>query len=81
MEKLDRSRLTISPIEVSNLIVISALVVYVHGDVAEVGVFKGGSAKIISENIRGKKLHLFETFEGLPKISEKDKKGQFEVDY
>ncbi len=42
------------------------------GDMAEVGVYQGGSAKIICE-VKGKnKLHLFDTFEGLPKISDKD---------
>lgn len=37
------------------------------GDFAEVGVCKGTSAKIICEAKGGKLLHLFDTFEGLPK--------------
>lgn len=38
----------------------------VPGDIAEVGVYKGGSARLICE-VKGKrKLHLFDTFEGLP---------------
>jgi hypothetical protein len=53
-----------------------------HGGVfAEVGVFRGASAKLICE-AKGKTiLHLFDTFEGLPdEVSERDgrfKKGMF----
>ncbi len=39
----------------------------IQGDIAEVGVFKGASAKIICEIKGDKRLHLFDTFEGLPK--------------
>jgi O-methyltransferase len=40
------------------------------GDLAEVGVFEGGSARIICENREpGRALHLFDTFAGLPEIS------------
>ncbi len=42
------------------------------GDMAEVGVYQGGSAKIICEVKGQRKLHLFDTFEGLPQPSEKD---------
>jgi O-methyltransferase len=43
------------------------------GDIAEVGVYKGGSAKLISQIKGDKKLHLFDTFEGMPeKRSEHD---------
>jgi len=45
----------------------------IEGDIAEVGVYKGGSAKLICEAIKGAKdVHLFDTFEGLPKLSSKD---------
>ena len=43
------------------------------GDLAEVGVFKGDSAMMISEAKGSNNLYLFDTFEGLPNISEKDK--------
>jgi O-methyltransferase len=53
----------------------------VPGAYAEVGVFKGASAKIICELKGDKNLHLFDTFEGLPESSEFDrgvhKKGQY----
>jgi O-methyltransferase len=37
-----------------------------EGDIAEVGVFEGGSAWIIREAIPGPKMHLYDTFTGLP---------------
>lgn len=55
----------------------------ISGDVAEVGVFKGGTAKIIAQ-LKGKKnLYLFDTFEGLPDRTKHDDavlyKGRFNV--
>jgi len=44
----------------------------IPGDIAEVGVYKGGSAKIICLAKGDKHLHLFDTFEGLPKVEEID---------
>jgi O-methyltransferase len=42
------------------------------GDFAEVGVYKGASAKLISEAKGDKPLRLFDTYEGLPPSSERD---------
>jgi len=57
----------------------------VDGDIAEVGVFQGGSAKVICEAKGTKNLHLFDTFEGLPEIDEIDSdkfhKGQYKSDF
>ena len=51
------------------------------GAYAEVGVFKGASAKLICEVKGEKTLHLFDTFEGLPEASKEDRnihqKGQY----
>ncbi len=45
----------------------------IKGDIAEVGVYRGGSAKVICE-ARGKKtLYLFDTFEKHPDVREFDK--------
>ena len=44
-----------------------------EGDMAEVGVYQGGSAKLICATKGNRKLHLFDTFEGLPPLSDKDK--------
>lgn len=43
------------------------------GAFAEVGVYKGASAKIICELKGDKPLHLFDTFEGLPEASTHDR--------
>ncbi len=42
------------------------------GDMAEVGVYQGGSAKLIGEAKGNKTLHLFDTFTGLPSLSDVD---------
>ena len=51
------------------------------GDVAEIGVYKGGTAKLLVEILNTKKvIHLFDTFEGMPSINTKEdihKKGDF----
>jgi hypothetical protein len=53
----------------------------VEGDLAEVGVFRGQSARIICEAKGDKTLHLFDTFQGLPTPAPIDsafKEGQLE---
>jgi O-methyltransferase len=42
------------------------------GDMAEVGVAYGASAKLIAEFAGGRTLHLFDTFEGLPEVGHND---------
>ena len=52
----------------------------IPGDIAEVGVFKGGSAKLIAEAKGERTLFLFDTFEGLPATGASDpvfQRGQF----
>ena len=46
----------------------------VPGEFAEVGVFKGSTAKLICEVKADKPLHLFDTFEGLPEVGAIDNK-------
>jgi len=58
----------------------------VPGDIAEVGVYKGGSAKIICSAKGDKHLHLFDTFEGLPQVDDIDMvwpfyEGKFAASY
>lgn len=51
-----------------------------QGDIAEVGVWRGGTAAIILNAVRGrKKVFLFDTFEGIPSVCDKDEhhKGDF----
>lgn len=49
----------------------------IAGDIAEVGAYKGASAKLICEAKGNKTLHLFDTFEGLPDLSNADNSKQF----
>ncbi len=51
----------------------------VIGDIAEVGVFRGGSAFLIHEVLPSKDLYLFDTFTGIPERTQIDKheKGDF----
>jgi hypothetical protein len=49
----------------------------INGDIAEVGIYKGGSGKLICEAKGNKTLHLFDTFEGLPDLSHADNPKQF----
>jgi len=49
----------------------------IEGDIAEVGTFRGVSAKLISEAENKKKIHIFDTFEGLPKLSRFDDSDHF----
>ncbi len=44
-----------------------------EGDIAEVGVYQGASAKLICEVKGERTLRLFDTYEGLPDSSEKDR--------
>jgi O-methyltransferase len=52
----------------------------VDGDLAEVGVFRGGTARVICEAKGNRPLHLFDTFEGLPEPGQIDtafRKGEY----
>lgn len=49
----------------------------IKGEIAEVGVFRGGSAKLICEAKENKELHLFDTFEGLPDLNQVDSPKKF----
>ena len=60
------------PIEAYHVYSIAKSQSKLDGDMAEVGVYQGGSAKLIAEVKNEKELYLFDTFEGLPKVSKKD---------
>jgi O-methyltransferase len=49
----------------------------VPGEMAEVGVFLGGSAAVILNASHGKHLHLFDTFAGLPEAGDFLKQGEY----
>jgi O-methyltransferase len=39
-----------------------------HGEVCEVGVYKGGSAKLLAKYCPDKTVYLFDTFDGMPDV-------------
>lgn len=44
---------------------------HLEGDIAELGTFHGGSALVMAQaNAARKRMHLFDTFEGIPYVSE-----------
>jgi len=49
-----------------------------RGEAAEVGVYKGGTAKIMAKAMPGRTVNLFDTFEGMPETSKFDvpKRGE-----
>ena len=49
---------------------------YLPGDYVEVGIYHGSTAKVICESKGDKTLHLCDTFEGLPKPDEVEKKRE-----
>ena len=54
----------------------------IDGDVAEVGVYKGGTAYLLSKALPHNTLHLFDTFSGMPETADAaidyHKKGDFD---
>ncbi len=41
------------------------------GEIAEVGVYRGGTARLLARSCPGKTVHLFDTFSGMPETDEK----------
>lgn len=72
-------------VEACQLFALAEAAVKIKGDMAEVGTYNGGSAKIICEVKGDTPLHLFDTFEGLPDVEQTDvwsgfgTAGRFEV--
>jgi O-methyltransferase len=67
MLKLKRDRrLMQNPAEACQLICTLQATRHIDGDIAEVGTALGGSARLIAEYAGGRKIHLFDTFDGLP---------------
>jgi O-methyltransferase len=52
-----------------------------EGDLAEVGVYKGASAKLICEAKEDRPLHLFDTFEGIPNVDKIDVSNFYKGQY
>lgn len=56
----------------------------VRGEIAEVGVYRGGSARLMCEVRANRTLYLFDTFEGLPNTDQLDSRfaaGQYAASF
>lgn len=76
----------VNPLKIKEIIQILQHISSAEGDVAEVGIYRGGTAKILCENNFKSDVFLFDTFSGMPFFNEtKDKEwgvGTFaETDY
>src|SRR5947209_10466441 len=68
-------RCLLQPIEATQLMLALEAVRKIPGEMAEVGAFQGVSAKLLSTTDPERVLHVFDTFEGLPGITDKDDPG------
>jgi hypothetical protein len=64
----EETELLMHPFEAFHLYFAVKNTAKVPGDIAEVGVYKGASAKIICEARTDKSVYLFDTFEGVPNV-------------
>lgn len=65
-------RMLLTPVEAHQIFSLVKNLHKIPGDLAEVGVFQGASARLIYQASDGRPLHLFDTFEGLPLPSDSD---------
>lgn len=86
VRKLKREReMLLTPLEATQLFSLVSSTSKLGGAIAEIGVFRGASARLIREADSQRPLHLFDTFEGLPEPADEDaefgmgrfQKGQF----
>ncbi len=82
VRELKRKReMLLTPLEAAQLIYLVRATAKLGGHIAEVGVYRGASARLIRESDQSRPLHLFDTFTGLPPTSETDTEfrlGRFE---
>jgi predicted O-methyltransferase YrrM len=65
-------RALLQPTEACQLMLALSAVSKIPGDIAEVGAYRGASAKLLAWVAPQRVLHVFDTFEGLPEPGEKD---------
>jgi hypothetical protein len=66
--------------EMNNIYTLAKQTAKIKGDIAEVGVYKGGSARILAECKGDRAVHLFDTFAGMPAVRasiDKHRQGDF----
>jgi hypothetical protein len=67
-----RRDMNITPLEAIQLIALVRATAKLGGSMAEVGVYRGGTARLIRDADPSRPLHLFDTFEGTPEPAEND---------
>lgn len=70
---LQTGTILLHPIEICQLAMLVKNTSKIRGDIAEVGVYKGGSASVICKYKNDRTVHLIDTFKGLPKTQPEDK--------
>ncbi|MGH9656472.1 MAG: TylF/MycF/NovP-related O-methyltransferase, partial [Bryobacteraceae bacterium] len=82
IRRLKRSReMLLTPLEANQIFSLVRNTSKVNGAMAEVGVYRGASARLIRDADPRRELHLFDTFEGLPEPDDTDaefRMGKFE---
>jgi O-methyltransferase len=66
-----------TPLECTELYYAVAACEKISGDMAEAGVYRGGTAAVMLAASQGKRLHLFDTFEGLPHDEDRFAAGEW----
>src|SRR5205823_3264342 len=77
----ERREMLLTPLEASQLFSLVQATAKLGGSMAEIGVYRGASARLMHEADPTRPLHLFDTFEGLPEPAATDtefRNGQFE---
>jgi O-methyltransferase len=79
-EARQKREILLTPMEANQLCALVRATSKLGGCMAEIGVYRGASARLIHNNDPARPLHLFDTFEGLPEPSQDDtefRNGQF----
>src|SRR5580692_2724376 len=71
---LREANLQMNPLDAYSLYSLARMQVNVPGSMAEIGMYRGGSAAIICHLKGDKKFFGFDTFEGLPSLGDEDEK-------
>jgi O-methyltransferase len=80
LELRKHREMLLSPLEAWQIFSLVKSTAKLGGSMAEVGVYRGASARLIREADEVRPLHLFDTFQGLPETSPEDRVplgGQF----
>ena len=78
IRRIKRQRdMLLTPLEAVQLVYLVRATAKLGGCMAEVGVYRGASARLMREGDKKRPFHLFDTFTGLPETSQKDTAHRF----